>query len=124
VLPIVRSHREVRFKFILSPLHLWQFWFNAAKRSGNLAAELAMIESLGGEPNVEVHDLTGVTALTHDSARYDTMHYDLDGAREVVDALASGSTRITSIAEHNEMLRREIEAGGRMVEEAKRTECP
>jgi hypothetical protein len=51
------------------------------------------------------------------------MHYDLEGAREVVDALASGSMRITSIAEHNEMLRREIEAGGRMVEEANRAEC-
>jgi len=124
-LPIVRANRQVRFKFILSPLHLWQFWFNAAKRGGiNLRVELAMIGALIGEPNVEIHDLTGMTSLTHDSNRYDVMHYDFAGAREVVAALASGSMKITSLERHKEMLRNEIEAGGEMVRRSFETKCP
>ena len=123
VLPIVRANRQVRFKFILSPLHLWQFWFDAAKRRV-LGVELAMIDALISEPNVEIHDMTGLASLTHDSTRYDVMHYDLAGAREVVEALASGSMKITSLERHKEMLRNEIEAGGEMVRQSFKTKCP
>jgi hypothetical protein len=123
VLPIVRANRHVRFKFILSPLHIWQFWFNAAKRD-ELGIELAMIDALIGEPNVEIHDLTGMSSLTHDSSRYDVMHYDLAGAREVVAALASGSMKITSLEQHKEMLKREIEAGSEIVRRSFETQCP
>jgi hypothetical protein len=122
-LPIVRANRQVRFKFILSPLYIWQFWFNAAKRD-ELGREQAMIDALIGEPNVEIHDLTGMSSLTHNSSRYDVMHYDFAGAREVVAALASGSMRITSLEQHKEMLKREIEAGGRMVRQSFSTKCP
>jgi hypothetical protein len=125
VLPIVRANRQVRFKFMLSPLHLWQFWFNAAKRRDlGTGLDLAMIEALINEPNVEIHDMTGLAQLTHDSSRYDTMHYDFAGAREVVDALASGSMRVTSLERHKEMLRKEIQAGGEMVRQAFKTKCP
>lgn len=125
VLPIVRANRQVRFKFMLSPLHLWQFWFNAAKRRDlGTGLDLAMIEALIDEPNVEIHDMTGLAQLTHDSSRYDTMHYDFAGAREVVDALASGSMRVTSLERHKEMLRKEIQAGGEMVRQAFKTKCP
>ncbi len=124
VLPIVRANRNVRFKFILSPLHVWQFWFDAAKRGTPLKAELAMIDSLIGEPNVEIHDLTGMSSLTHDSGRYDAMHYDFAGAREAVAALASGSMKIVSPEQHKQMLRREIEAGGAIVRQAFGTRCP
>jgi hypothetical protein len=123
VLPIVRANRKVRFKFILSPLHIWQFWFNAAKRD-ELGLELAMIDALIREPNVEIHDLTGMSSLTHDASRYDYMHYDLAGAREIVAALASGSMKITSLEQHRDMLKREIEAGGEIVEAAFATKCP
>jgi hypothetical protein len=123
VLPIVRANQQVRFKFILSPLHIWQFWFNAAKRD-ELGRELAMIDALIGEPNVEIHNLTGMSSLTHDSSRYDVMHYDFAAAREVVAALASGSMKITSPEQHKEMLKREIEAGGEMVRQAFGTKCP
>jgi len=125
VLPILRANRQVRFKFIFTPLHLWQFWFDAAKRGGiQLRIELALIDSVINEPNVEFHDLTALTSLTHDSSRYDAMHYDFAGAREVVDALASGSMKITSLERHREMLRTEIEAGGEMVRQAYATKCP
>ena len=123
VLPIVRANPQVRFKFILSPLHLWQFWFNAAKR-GELGWELAMIDALIKEPNVEIHDMTGLAALTHDATRYDVMHYDVAGAHEVVAALASGSMKITSLERHKQMLRNEIEAGGEMVRQSLETKCP
>src|SRR5436190_9584324 len=87
VLPIVRANPQVRFKFILSPLHLWQFWINATKLGGlGLGIELAIIDTLMDEPNVEIHDMTGMAWLTHNSDRYDAIHYDLPGAKEVVDA--------------------------------------
>jgi hypothetical protein len=127
VLPIVRANPRVRFKFMLPPLHLWQFWFNAAERGGvNLRTELAMIDAVIGEPNVEVHDLTAMTSLTHDSSRYDnqTMHYDFAGSREVVDALASGSMKITSLERHKEMLKNEIAAGGEMIRQSVGAKCP
>jgi hypothetical protein len=125
VLPIVRANRQVRFKFILSPLHLWQFWFNAAKRDGlGLKMELAMIDALIEEPNVEIHDMTGLASLTHNSERYDAMHYDFTGAREVVDAVASGSMKITSLERHKQMLLDEIQAGGEMVQQSFKTKCP
>ena len=123
VLPIVRANPQVHFKFILSPLHLWQFWFNAARR-GELGLELAMIDAVFREPNVEIHDMTGLASLTHDSARYDVMHYDFAGAREVVAALASGSMKFTSLQRHKEMLREEIQAGGEMVRQSLKTKCP
>jgi hypothetical protein len=123
VLPIVRANRHVRFKFILAPLQLWQFWFIAAKR-GELERELAMIGALINEPNVEIHDMAGLAALTHDPTRYDNVHFDLAGSREVVAALASGAVKITSLERHKEMLRNEIEAGGKMVEESVKEKCP
>jgi hypothetical protein len=52
------------------------------------------------------------------------MHYDFAGAHEVVEALATGSMKITSRARHKEMLRREIAAGGEMVRQAFETKCP
>jgi hypothetical protein len=125
VLPIVRSHRQVRFTFIFSPLHLWHLWFNAVKFDGFwLKLDLAMVHALINEPNAEIHDMTGLVSLTHNAARYDAMHYDLAGSREVVDALASRSMKITSIARHEEMLRREILAGGKMARDALKTNCP
>jgi len=45
------------------------------------------------EPNVEIHDHDGDSLAYHNSGRYDVMHYDFAGAREVVDALASGSMK-------------------------------
>ena len=125
VLPIVRANRQVRFKFMLSPLHLWQFWFNAAKRRElGTGLDLAMINALIDEPNVEIHDMTGLASLTHDSGRYDAMHYDFAGARDVVEALASGSMKITSLERHKEMLRQEIQAGGEMIRQSFKTKCP
>jgi hypothetical protein len=125
VLPIVRANRQVRFKFMLSPLHLWQFWFNAAKRRDlGLGLELAMIGALINEPNVEIHDMTGLASLTRDSSRYDAMHYDFAGARDVVEALASGSMKITSLDRHKEMLKQEIQAGGEMVRQSFKAKCP
>ena len=76
------------------------------------------------EPNAEIHDLTGMAWLTHDPDRYDVMHYDLDGAREVVDVLASGSMKITSVPRHNQMLLDEILAGGEMVQQSFKAKCP
>jgi hypothetical protein len=125
VLPIIRANPQVRFKFILSPLHLFQFWVNATKLGGlGLGVELAIIDALVDEPNVEIHDLTGMASLTHNSGRYDAMHYDFAGAREVVAALASGSMRITSLEQHKEMLLSEIQAGGEMVRQSFQTKCP
>lgn len=125
VLPIVRANRQVRFKFMLSPLHLWQFWFNAAKRRDlGLGLELAMIDALINEPNVEIHDMAGLASLTHDSSRYDAMHYDFAGARDVVEALASGSMKITSLVRHKEMLKQEIQAGSEMVRQSLKAKCP
>jgi hypothetical protein len=65
-----------------------------------------------------------MSSLTHDVSRYDYMHYDLAGAREVVAALASGAMKITSLEQHKDMLRREIEAGGEIVKAAFATKCP
>ena len=128
VLPIVQANRQVRFEFFLTPFQLWQFWFNAAKRDGRaLKVELAMIDALINEPNVEIHDMTGMVGFTHNPDRYDYMHYDLDGAREVVDALASGSMKVASTARHREMLLNEIQAGGEWVQEMVgefKTRCP
>jgi hypothetical protein len=125
VLPIVRANPQVRFKFILSPLHLFQFWVNATKQGGlGLRIELAIIDALMNEPNVEIHDMTGMAWLTHNSDRYDAMHYDFAGAREVVGALASGSMKITSVPRHNRMLSEEIRAGGEMVRQSFETKCP
>ena len=86
-----------------------------------------MIDALINEPNVAIHDLTGMIGFTHNPDRYDYMHYDLDGAREVVDALASGSMKVTSTARHREMLLNEIQAGGEMVQQMVgefKTRCP
>jgi hypothetical protein len=128
VLPIVQANRQVRFKFLFTPFQLWQFWFNAAKRDGRaLKTELAMIDALINEPNVEIHDMTGMVWFTHNPDRYDYMHYDLAGAREVVDALAAGSMKVTSMARHRDMLLNEIQAGGDMVRETVeefKTRCP
>jgi hypothetical protein len=125
VLPIVRAHRQVRFKFFITPLHLWQFWFDAAKRGGfQLETELAAIDALIDEPNVEIHDLAGLTSLTHSASRYDGMHFDSASAPEVVAALASGSMKITSPERHKEMLKMEIEAGGEMVQSLRTTCLP
>jgi hypothetical protein len=52
------------------------------------------------------------------------IHYDLEGARLVVDALASGSQKIASIAQHDEMLRNELRAGAKLVHESFEVECP
>ncbi len=127
VLPIVQANRQVRFKFFFTPFQLWQFWYDAAKRDGvALKTVLAMVHTLINEPNVEVHDLTGMVWFTHNPDRYDYRHYDLQGARDVVDALASGTMKITSLARHKEMLLTEIQAGGDMVQEVIRepVKCP
>ena len=121
-----QANRQVRFKFLFTPFQLWQFWYNAAKGRA-LKVELAMIDALINEPNVEIHDLTRMVWFTHNPDRYDYIHYDLEGAREVVDALASGSMRVTSTARHREMLLNEIQAGGEMVQrtvEEFKTGCP
>ena len=124
VLPIVRANRRVHFVFVIPPLHIWPFWHNAVKQ-GTLKRERAMIDVLIGEPNVEIHDMTGLSSVTHNSARYsDLIHYNLEAARLVVDALASGSEKITSIAQHDEMLRRELESGAKLVRESFKTKCP
>ena len=83
-----------------------------------------MIDALFREPNVEIHDMTRLASLTHDSTRYDVMHYDFAGEREVVAALAAGAMKITSLERHKEMLRNEIEAGGEMVRRALKAKCP
>ena len=85
-----------------------------------------MVDTLINEPNVEIHDLTGMVWFTHNPDRYDYRHYDLEGARDVVDALASGTMKVTSLARHKEMLLTEIQAGGDMVQEVVKepVKCP
>jgi hypothetical protein len=124
VLPIVRANRLVRFVFFIPPLHVWPFWLNAVTQ-GTLKRERALIDVLIDEPNVEIHDMTGLSSVTHNSARYsDLIHYNLEAARLVVDALASGSEKITSIAQHDEMLRRQLESGAEIVHKSFETTCP
>ncbi len=124
VLPIVRANRQVRFVFFIPPAHVWPFWHNAVKQ-GRLKQARALIDVLKDEPNVEVHDMTGLSSVTHDSARFsDMIHYNLEAARLVVDALASGSEKITSIAQHEEMLRRELKSGAEIVRKSFETKCP
>jgi hypothetical protein len=124
VLPIVRGNRQVHFVFFFPPLHYWPFWLNAVKQA-TLHRERAMIDALIDEPNVEIHDMTGLSSVTHNSGRYsDPIHYNLEGARLVVDALASGSQKITSITQHDEMLRSQLRAGAKLVHDSFETKCP
>jgi hypothetical protein len=75
--------------------------------------------------NVEVHDMTGLSSVTHNSAHYsDLIHYNLEGARQVVDALASGAMKISSIAQHEQMLRNELRAGAELAHKSFETKCP
>jgi hypothetical protein len=114
VLPIVRANRNVRFIFLFSPLYLSYFWQGAVSHA--VRTERALIDLFLAEPNAELHDMTGLTLITHDLGRYrDTIHYDAEGARHVVAALASGEMKINSIAQHEKMLREEIRAGAELV---------
>lgn len=124
VVPIVRANRQVHFVFFIPPAHIWPVWQNAVTQ-GRLKRERALIDAIIGEPNVEVHDMTGLSSVTHDSARFsDMIHYNAEGARLVVDALASGSQKVTSIAQHEEMLRRELRSGAEIVRRLFETKCP
>jgi len=127
VLPIVQANRQVRFKFFFTPFQLWQFWYNSAKGRA-LRTELAIMQTLINEPNVEFHDLTAMVWFTHNPDRYDYIHYDLEGAREVVDALASGTMRVTSMERQKQLWLGEIQAAGDMVQEvvsqSATTKCP
>jgi hypothetical protein len=124
VLPIVRAHPKVRFIFLIPPVHVWTLWLNAVKEE-RLRWERALIEVVMGEPNVEIHDLTGVGSVSHNIAYYfDGAHYNLEGTRLVVDALASGSMKITSMAQHEQMLKEELRAGEILVKRAFEAKCP
>jgi hypothetical protein len=124
VLPIVRANRRIHFVFFVPPAHVWPFWHNAVKQ-GTLKRERALIDVVIGEPNVEVHEMTGLSSVTHDSALFsDMIHYNLEGARLVVDALASGSQKVTSIRQHEEMLRRELRSGAEIVRKSFEAKCP
>jgi hypothetical protein len=124
VLPIVRANPNVRFIFLIPPVHVWTLWLNAVKQE-RLRWERGLIEVLLGEPNVEIHDLTGVGPVSHNIAYYfDGMHYNLAGTRLVADALASGSMRITSMAQHEQMLKKELRAGEILVKKAFEAKCP
>ncbi len=124
VLPIVRAHPDTRFVFLIPPVHVWVLWINAAKQE-RLRWERGLIEVLLGEPNVEIHDLTGVGSVSHNIAYYfDGAHYNAEGTRLVVAALESGSMKITSLAQHEEMLKRELRAGAAEVKKAFAEKCP
>jgi hypothetical protein len=124
VLPIVRANPEVRFIFLIPPTHIWPLWHNAVKQE-RLRWQRGLIEVVIGEPNVEIHDLTGVGSVSHNIAYYfDGAHYNLEGTRLVADALASGSMKITSMAQHEQMLKEELRAGKILVKKAFEAKCP
>jgi hypothetical protein len=124
VLTVVQANPHVQFVFVIAPLHFWPFWINAVKQN-TLNRERALIDALIDQPNVEVHDMTGLSSVTHNSARYsDLIHYNLEGARQIVDALASGAMKMTSIAQHEQMLRNELRAGAELVHKSFETKCP
>jgi hypothetical protein len=123
VLPIVRANRNVRFVFLFSPVYLSEFWSRAV--NGALRTERAIIDLFLSEPNAEVHDMTGLTPITHDIARYrDYFHYDFEGARSVVAALASGQLKINSIAQHERMLQQELTAAAAVIHSFYDETCP
>jgi len=69
--------------------------------------------------------MTGLGTVTHNSARFsDMIHYNLEAARLVVDALASESEKVTSVAQHDEMLRRELRSGAEIVRKSFEAKCP
>jgi hypothetical protein len=124
VLPIVRANPNVRFIFLIPPVHAWVLWINAVKQE-RLRWERGLIEVVIGEPNVEVHDLTGVGSVSHNIAYYfDGAHYNADGSRLVADALVSDSMKITSMAQHEQMLKEELRAGKALVKKAFEERCP
>ncbi len=123
VLPIVRSHGNVRFVFLFSPVYLNMFWQEAV--NGSLRTQRALIDMFLKEANVEMQDMTGLTYITHDLDHYrDGFHYDAEGARQVAAVLASGGLKINSIAEHEKLLREEIDAGARSTRAAFNEKCP
>jgi hypothetical protein len=123
VLPIVRANPGVRFVFLFSPLHLGEFWRKAVY--GSLKVERALTDLFLGEPNVEIHDMVGLIYITHDLSHYrDAYHYDSEGSRQVVAALASGQLKINSIAQHEKMQREEIEAGAALMHAYYQERCP
>jgi hypothetical protein len=123
ILPLVRNNPNVRFVFLFSPTYLSHFWWQAV--NGSVRVERALVDLFSAEPNAELHDMTGLTQITHDLGRYrDDIHPDADAARHVVAALASGEFKINSIAEHEKTLREELEAGAALMRTYLRERCP
>jgi hypothetical protein len=123
VLPIVRANPDVRFVFVFSPVYLSQFWQRNV--SGSIGTDRALIDLFSVEPNVEIHDMAGLTPITHNLRRYrDAFHYDAEAANSIVAALASGEMKINSIAQHERMLRQELEAGAGLIRTYFKEHCP
>jgi hypothetical protein len=123
VLPIVRANRNVQFVFLLSPVYLSELWYTGM--NGSLRTQRALIDMFMSEPNAEFHDMVGLTQITHDIGRFrDNIHYDANGARLVVAALASGQQKIASISQHEKILRRELDASAAVVHSFFDETCP
>jgi hypothetical protein len=123
VLPLVRANSNVRFVFLFSPVYLSHLWREAT--SGSIRTERALIDLFSPEPNAEIHDMTGLTLITHDLGHYrDDIHYDAEGAQNVVAVLGSGAMKINSIDQHEKMLREELEASADLIRSYLNERCP
>ena len=124
VLPIVRGNPGVRFVFFLSPEYLDSFWMEGVH--GYPSSRQALFDVFLNEPNAEVHDLSLYSAVSHHYEFFDVdeLHFVPEAARRVVAVLAEGSLRITSLAEHERLLREELRAGAELMRSYAREKCP
>jgi hypothetical protein len=124
VLPIVRGNPGVRFVFFLSPEYLDSFWMEGV--SGYPSSRQALFDVFLNEPNAEIHDLSLYSAVSHHLEFFvlDELHFDPEAARRVVAALADGGLRVKFPAEHERLLREELQAGAELMRSYAREKCP
>lgn len=124
VLPIVRGNPGVRFVFFLSPEYLDSFWMEGVH--GYPSSRQALFDVFLNEPNAEVHDLSLYPPVSHHYEFFDLdeLHFVPEAARRVVAVLANGSLRITSLAEHERLLREELRAGAELMRSYAGEKCP
>ena len=116
VIPFVRAHPETAFTFYFPPYSVI-YWILQSD-AGNLEAQLWIREQFASVllsyENVTVYDFAACTPWILDLDRYmDYSHHDARMNAQIIDAMADGTHRISSVEEisaANDVIRREVAA--------------